>query len=176
MKRWEETPDGILGGLQAIGGALYDTLLKPFVDVYDWIMDKLGGKSPSEIGLSIVKGLVSVSGMILDALTRPFIKGYNFISKYIPGASEMKMPSEVLSDITGDAKKSKETINASAGEGNLLQTIQAGNQQLAQKLDTLINLMANGGIAVNLDGQRINAALSTSMLKSGGFGQATTRA
>jgi len=176
MKRWEETPDGILGGLQAIGGALYDTLLKPFVDVYDWIMDKLGGKSPSEIGLSIVKGLVSVSGMILDALTRPFIKGYNFISKYIPGASELKMPSEVLSDIAGDTKKSKETINASAGENNLLQTIQSGNQQLVAKMDQLIAMMANGGIAVNLDGQRINAALSTSMLKSGGFGQATTRA
>jgi hypothetical protein len=53
--------------------------------------------------------------------------------------------------------------------------IQSGNQQLVAKIDQLMTMMANGGIAVNLDGQRINAALSTTILKSGGFGQATTR-
>ena len=35
--------------------------------------------------------------------------------------------------------------------------------------------MSNGGISVNLDGQRVTAALATTNLKSGGFGQATTR-
>jgi hypothetical protein len=179
VKRFNEFvgKDGVLlGGIKAIGAALYDTLIQPFKDVYDWIMDKMGGKSPSEIGLSIVKGLVSVSGLILDAITSPFIKGYNFISKYIPGTSELRMPSEVLSDLTGDAKKVNESISTTGGDNLLVQTIQSGNQQLVAKMDQLIAMMANGGIAVNLDGQRINAALSTTMLKSGGFGQATTRA
>jgi len=170
-----DLPNGMWNGIKDVGDMLFEGMLKPFKGAWDWIKSIFVGNSPSELGLGIVRGIKSVGGMILDALIGPFVKGYNFISKFIPGTSEMKMPSEVLSDITGDTKKSKETINAAAGEGNLLQTIQAGNQQLAQKLDTLINLMANGGIAVNLDGQRINAALSTTILKSGGFGQATTR-
>jgi hypothetical protein len=179
VKRFNEFvgKDGlIVGGLKAVGYAIYDTLLQPFIDVYDWIMSKLGANSPSEIGLSIVKGLVSVSGMILDALVRPFIMGYNLISKYIPGMSEVKMPSEVLSDLSGDAKNTKAGIATSSGESVLVSAIQTSNQQLVAKMDQLIAMMANGGIAVNLDGQRVNAALSTTMLKSGGFGQATTRA
>jgi hypothetical protein len=114
--------------------------------------------------------------MILDALVRPFIMGYNLISKYIPGMSEVKMPSEVLSDLSGDAKNTKAGIATSSGESVLVSAIQTSNQQLVAKMDQLIAMMANGGIAVNLDGQRVNAALSTTMLKSGGFGQATTRA
>jgi hypothetical protein len=175
LKKVEEIQDELIDGFAEAFGSVFNNLVSPFTRAKEAISDWLG-KSPSKIGLMIVTGLKSVGGMLLDAISAPFVKGYNMIAKYIPGASEAKMPSEVLSDIAGDTKKSKETINAGAGEGNLLQTIQAGNQQLAQKLDTLINLMANGGIAVNLDGQRINAALSTSMLKSGGFGQATTRA
>ena len=179
VKRFNEFvgKDGIiLGGIKAIGMALYDTLIQPFKEVYDWIMDKLGGKSPSEIGLSIVKGLVSVSGLILDALVAPFIKGYNFISKYIPGASELKMPSEVLADMAGDSKKTKDSITATNGESLLAQSIQTGNQQMIAKIDQLINLMANGGIAVNMDGQRVQNALSRANYRSGGFGQSTSLA
>ena len=54
--------------------------------------------------------------------------------------------------------------------------IKAGLEIVAQRIDNLTSMMVNGGIAVNLDGQRVNAALSTTMLKSGGFGQSTTRA
>jgi hypothetical protein len=179
VKRFQEFvgKDGlIVGGLKAVGYAIYDTLLQPFIDVYDWIMSKLGANSPSEIGLSIVKGLVSVSGMILDALVRPFIMGYNLISKYIPGMSEVKMPSEVLSDLSGDAKNTKAGIATSSGESVLVSAIQTSNQQLVAKMDQLIAMMANGGIAVNLDGQRVNAALSKTTYRSGGFGQATSLA
>ena len=174
MKRWEEAPDGFLGGLQAIGGALYDTFLKPFKDAWDWISGLFVGKSPSELGLGIVKGIKSVGGMLLDVLTLPFRTGYNFISGLF-GGSEMKAPSEVLSDITGDVKKTGTDVKSLNNDG-LNNVIQSGNQQMVAKIDQLISMMANGGIAVNLDGQRINAALSTTMLKSGGFGQATTRA
>jgi len=175
LKKVEEIQDELIDGFAEAFGSVFNSLVSPFIKAKEAISDWLG-KSPSKIGLMIVTGLKSVGGMLLDAISAPFVKGYNMIAKYIPGASEMKMPSEVLSDIAGDTKKSKETINASAGENNLLQTIQSGNQQLVAKMDQLIAMMANGGIAVNLDGQRINAALSTSMLKSGGFGQATTRA
>jgi hypothetical protein len=104
----------------------------------------------------------------------PFRTGYNFISGLF-GGSEMKAPIEVLSDITGDVKKTGTDVK-SLNNDTLNNAIQSGNQQMVAKIDQLISMMANGGIAVNLDGQRINAALSTTMLKSGGFGQATTRA
>ena len=176
MKRWEETPKGFIGGLKAIGGALYDTLIQPFKDAWDWLSGFWTANSPSELGLSIVKGIKSVGSMLLDVLTVPFIKGYNIISKYIPGASELKMPSEVLADMTGDSKKTKDSITTTNGESLLAQSIQTGNQQMIAKIDQLINLMANGGIAVNMDGQRVQNALSRANYRSGGFGQSTTLA
>ena len=53
--------------------------------------------------------------------------------------------------------------------------LKAGLEVVAQKIEILTSMMANGGISVNLDGQRVTAALATTNLKSGGFGQATTR-
>lgn len=174
MKRWDETPKGILGGLEAIGGALYDTILKPFKDAWDWIRSLFIGKSPSELGLGIVKGIKSVGGMLLDVLTAPFRTGYNLISSLF-GGSEMKAPSEVLSDISGDAKKAGTEVK-SINNDALIQTIQTGNQQLVAKLDQLITMMSNGGISVNLDGQKVSAILARTTYRSGGFGQATINA
>jgi len=76
MKRWEETPKGILGGLQAIGGALYDVLIKPFVDFLDWF-----GLNISELGLGIVRGIKAVGSMLIDVLISPFKFAYNIITK-----------------------------------------------------------------------------------------------
>jgi hypothetical protein len=81
----------------------------------------------------------------------------------------------LATDLINDTKKTGDN-SKSLNNDTLNNAIQSGNQQMVAKIDQLISMMANGGIAVNLDGQRINAALSTTMLKSGGFGQATTRA
>ena len=310
MKRWEESPKGFIGGLEAIGGALYDTFLKPFKDAYDWISSIFVGKSPSELGLGIIKGIKSVGGMLLDAITLPFRTGYNFISGLFGGV-KMNVPSEVLFGATDDTKKvgtgvksinndgliktvqdeidvtggfssigtelqdslitsvnkayeeiknisppeidvtggfssiSTElqdslvtSVNKAYGEiknisppeinvvgklimngfssistelqdslvtsvnkayeeiknisppeikvdsattnklvettdNTLISVIKTSNQQLVAKLDQLITMMSNGGIAVNLDGQKIDKFVATSKIKSGGFGQAT---
>ena len=189
MKRWEESPKGIIDGFKAIGGALYDTIIQPFVDAYNWISSIFVGKSPSELGLGIVKGIKSVGGMLLDAITLPFRTGYDFISGLFGGV-KMNVPSEVLFGATDDTKKVGTGVKSINNDGliktvqdendvkftnndSLIKTVHSGNQQLVAKLDQLIAMMANGGIAVNLDGQKINASLSTSKIKSGGFGQAT---
>jgi hypothetical protein len=165
--------ESLKNGFKSVSEAIFDALAHP-IESFKKLISPFLGNSPSEIGLMIVTGLKSVGGMILDALIGPFIKGYNFISKYIPGMSEMKMPNQTLSDITEDTKKTG-NASKSLNNDNLNNVIQSGNQQLVAKIDQLMTMMANGGIAVNLDGQRINAALSTTILKSGGFGQATTR-
>jgi hypothetical protein len=58
----------------------------------------------------------------------------------------------------------------------LKQTIREGNDRLVKSIETLTSMMSNGGIAVNLDGQRLNAGLSKTTYRSGGFGQATSLA
>ena len=162
-------------GFKLIGAAIVKAFL-PFEAVEKYVNENWLGKSPSKIGLGIVKGITSIGGLLLDALIGPFVKGYNYISKYVPGTSELKMPSEVLADMTGDSKKTKDSITATNGESLLAQSIQTGNQQMIAKIDQLINLMANGGIAVNMDGQRVQNALSRANYRSGGFGQSTTLA
>jgi len=51
--------------------------------------------------------------------------------------------------------------------------LRTGLQIIADRLDNLTNMMANGGIAVNLDGTRVNHALDTTRSKRGSYGQAT---
>jgi hypothetical protein len=89
MKRWEETPKGFLGGLEAIGGALYDTLLKPFKDAYDWIKNIFVGNSPSKLSMGMYNGIVSIGPALSDAITEPFKNGYDNISKL---SSNAKLP------------------------------------------------------------------------------------
>ena len=171
---FKKMTDSMVIGFKEVGSQILKELTEPFMIAKQKISEWLGF-SPSEIGLSMVKGLKSVGGMLLDAIVQPFIMGYNKIAKYVPGLSEMKLPSELTSDVMDDTKKKSDSVKSLNGD-SLAGTIQSGNQQMVAKIDQLISMMANGGIAVNLDGQRINAALSTTMLKSGGFGQATTRA
>ena len=73
--------EDILKGIQASVNDIWTTLKYPFKKAYDWIMDLLGGKSPSKIGLAIVDGIESVVDMLFDVLTYPFEKA----SKIIPG-------------------------------------------------------------------------------------------
>jgi len=84
-KIWPGMGDGLINGIKAIGTFLYDTLIEPFVNAYNWIKEKLMGKSPSEIGLGIVDGIKSIGGMLLDALILPFRTLLNFVSKIFGG-------------------------------------------------------------------------------------------
>ena len=75
-------------GLKAVGSAIYDTLIQPFVDAWNFVKPWLG-HSPSQIGLSIVKGLLSVGAMIFDALTSPWRLAMAWIMDKIPGMSNV---------------------------------------------------------------------------------------
>jgi hypothetical protein len=73
----------ILKGIVSIGASLLDALMWPFKKAYNWIMDLLGGKSPSKIGLAIVDGIKSVVDMLFDVLTYPFEKASKIIPEII---------------------------------------------------------------------------------------------
>jgi len=114
MKRWQETPKGFLGGLKAIGLALYDVFLKPFVNVYNWINDKFHGKSPSKLGLGIVTGLKAVGGMLLDVLTYPFKLWYKVVSGIVGTVLKVLLfPFKMIGKVIGFAS----SIGGSIGRG-----------------------------------------------------------
>jgi hypothetical protein len=160
-------------GIEAIGGALYDTLIKPFVDVYDWIKKKLMGNSPSEIGTGIVNGLIAVGSMILKALTYPFTSAFTFITELfgkIPEfiTSVFKRGFDFVTKLPGMGLLTKaiDTFsgNKTADVNQKVETVQTKqddtNRLILEKLTELTNLMKSGGIAINMDGRRVSEALA----------------
>jgi len=163
MDRWNETPKGILGGLKAIGLALLDTIIEPFKIAYEWVSSIFVGKSPSQLGLGILEGIKSVGGMLLDALTLPFRTAFNFVSGLFGGPKLPKMSEVVFG--------SKEEAGGGTAKGSDIGTIIAeGNKQVVAKLDELITLMSNGGIAVNIDGTKASMLLAKAQKERGAFG------
>jgi hypothetical protein len=71
----------IVAGIKAIAYALYDALLKPFVDAVAWLLTKCGliGHSPSLIGLAIVKGITSIGSSLFSALVVPFTMAFSAV-------------------------------------------------------------------------------------------------
>jgi len=151
----------IVKGLLLIPKAIIEAFL-PFDIVKKTLDEWFFGKSPSKAGKLITKGFSSIGPELQDSLTSPINESYKDIKNMEP--PEVSVDSKNTNKLNG-------TI-----DNTLMQTIQSGNQQLIAKIDQLITMMANGGIAVNIDGQLVNRAISTSTLKSGGFGQSTTRA
>jgi len=64
--------------------AIYDTFLRPFKFIYDWIAKHLGSGSPSEIMWSVIKGIVDAGSYIYDALTSPFRRFFAWLAEKIP--------------------------------------------------------------------------------------------
>jgi hypothetical protein len=160
-------------GIQAVVGSIYDTLIKPFVDVYDWIKEKLMGKSPSEIGTGIVKGLLAVGTMILDALTFPFRTAYTFVTELfnkIPEfiTSVFKRGFDFVTKLPGMGilTKAIDTFsgNKTADVNQKVETSQTKqdntNQLILEQLRELTNLLKSGAIAVNMDGRKVSETLA----------------
>jgi phage-related minor tail protein len=89
MDEWKKAPDGFLGGLTAVGKALYTTFLQPFVDAWNWISNLFVGKSPSKLGLGIVRGLKSVATSIIEVLLTPFKIIVEGIKSLMSGVGDM---------------------------------------------------------------------------------------
>lgn len=66
-------------GIAAVGGMIYDSLKKPFIDMWNWLKGTFLGNSPSQLGLMLVDGITAVGGMIMNALISPFTMAWDFI-------------------------------------------------------------------------------------------------
>lgn len=182
--------DGMLiGGLKAIGYALYDVLLKPFADVFNWLGKWWLGHSPSGIGLSIVKGIASVGTMLFDALTWPWRKFLAWVVEKVPfmGGIAKKISGGVtgfVEDVGVLDKKVTITPEARASEKPETATAaaKATTEQNKQEQDSVTlgeilksirdlnsNLMA-GKIGIYIDGQLMSATLARQTAFRGGYG------
>lgn len=171
MKRWEETPKGFLGGLQAIGGALYDTIIQPFVDAYNWIKNIFVGNSPSKLGLGILNGIVSIGASLLDAITAPFRTGFNIISGLFGGPNLPSFSSMI--NKTNEAGMPVNTNNAAVANElaiNQASIVGAIKQGIKEGI-------GNIAINVDLDGQKMITGISKNVgfrLDSGGVAMQTS--
>jgi hypothetical protein len=148
------------------------------------------GLAKSAAGVGLMANSIASLGLALALFPTDKLTGFatNFATIANTNVASINKLSELFESATGTGGKlmigiedeAVASINKLAdlkGERDeLKQTIRETNDKLIKSIENLTSMMANGGIAVNLDGQRVNAALSTTMLKSGGFGQATTRA
>ena len=163
-KYWDgsaDWPSKMWTGLKLLSKAIIEAFL-PFDSVREKLDEWFFGKSPSKAGKLIMKGFSSIGPELQDSLVKPIDKAYGEIENMSPP------------EINVDSATTNKLVETS--DNTLISAIQTSNQQLVAKLDQFMNMMANGGIAVNLDGQRVNAALSKTTYRSGGFGQATSLA
>lgn len=171
-------------GWGAVTGALYDTLIGPFVDAYKWIKGLFIGNSPSKIGEGIVKGLDAVVDSVFDLLTYPWRKAFEYLKKIPILGKLFSGAGNLVSKITGDITQQveaqantvveiknldvlREAIDALTAAVAQLGSVAAssttsstGNDKTADKVQELIDLLRNGAIAVNLDGRRVSSALT----------------
>ena len=106
----------------------------------------------------------SLSRIVNDALTYPFRTAFNTISSLLGGPEIKSLGGTIEHEVKTDDQHEK-----------LSESIQKSNDMVVKKIDELINVMANGGIAVNIDGQRVNSVLSNSLIRRGEYGQSTIR-
>jgi len=174
---------GFTGVLKAIGAAIYDTILQPFVDAYKWIAHFFVGNSPSVLGLGIVRGIESIGGILYNALTTPFRLAWEFATSLFSGNTLKNLithpvntlksiGSTVLSAYTGNngdaaivgnSTNSSNLISSSVGGTTKDNVTVVADPDTADLLRELISLLKSGGVRsgpIYLDGKRLTAGLT----------------
>lgn len=187
--------NGILFGLKAIGLAIYDTILKPFVDAWNWIKGIFIGKSPSALGLGIVQGIMSVSSMVFDALTAPWRNFLAWVLDKVPSMGKYakalrggsggiagksietetnaaKLPTETVNStpttIPGTTNRPTPTTNAPAATPP--EAFDKVFQDILSAINMLNSNLESGKIGIYLDGQLLSATLARQTEFRGGYG------
>jgi len=154
----------IMSALKGLGSLMYDLLIQPWVSLWNFVSGLFSGGGSSKVGNGIIEGLLGVAGMILKIFMDPFqsifdlvIKGFTSIGSLIQTvlSAPFKIVGKLIGVDTGGIDEAATTSNAE-GSSDVISAIEQTNQ----KLDTLISLMMNGGIAVNLDGRKVSEQLA----------------
>jgi hypothetical protein len=117
----------IWAGFWAIGESLYEVLVQPFVDLWNWAKEHILGQSPSYMGLLIVEGIKAVGGMLFNNLIFPFKNMFKWIINSKPGMliiNSIKLVGNTLFDLLTSPFKSAYNwiIDLWSGIGNIITT------------------------------------------------------
>ena len=168
-------------GVKAIGMALYDTLLKPFADVYHWIMKHLGAESPSEIGLAMLQGIKAVGTAIMDALLYPYKAAWELIKK-IPFVSSLFGSKNIAAKAVPEAKAAVDVerpggvIDTKKASDSMASSVDNMSNELIKKLSSIVDAinamrddMKNGTLtaAVYIDSQKLDAVMGRRLQYTG---------
>ena len=148
------------------------------------------GLAKSAAGVGLMANSIVSLGLALALFPTDKLTGFatNFAAIANTNVSSINKLSELFESATStggklmigiedEAVASINKLSDLKGERDeLKQTIRETNDRLVKSVENLTSMMANGGIAVNLDGQRVTAALSKTTYRSGGFGQSTSLA
>ena len=174
----------ILKGIKAVGLAIYDVLVAPFVNAYKWIMGHLGGHSPSLVGLNIVKGIVGIGGMLFRAITAPWRMAFGwivnkfagigrFFGHIFGGSVEKKSQSAYIPAVkvtpngtTIATRTTKETPTKNKDEDTTIgMTEETGKKMLA-----LLEKILAKDTSIRMDGQLLSTTLARQTEFKGGYG------
>ena len=143
---------GLLGaaiGIIAVGGAL---------GILGLAMRSLSTNDLTRITTQLVALSEAAAGIGVAAASLKQLSGIELPKIDIGGLAAVSL---LGGGLGGDSKKEENS------------EIKAGLEALGAKFDALTNMMASGGIVVNLDGTRVNNALARSASTRGAYGQAT---
>jgi hypothetical protein len=172
---------GIWFGIKAIGLALYDTLISPFVEVWKWLKKTFFGSSPSQLGLLIVKGIQAVGSMLIHMLLAPYISAWKLIKK-IPFISHLFGGKNIAGAITPEAKatmnvtKNKPEVDVKKSSDALSNTVDNMHDELAKRISAIVDAinglrddMKNGKLTANvyIDSQKLDALMGRRLAYTG---------
>lgn len=179
-------------GIKAVGGALYDAIIQPFVDVWTWLKKTFLGNSPSQLGLSILDGISSVGGMVYDAILSPFTNAWKWITEKFSsigsllgfgGNAKIEIPIPSLSpaiqqQATTEIATDRELKPPAVSNQGLqrpkesISNIQDQTllREISGKLDTLIKTLQEKDFAVNMDSQLVSINMRRSNHFRGNYG------
>lgn len=183
--------NSIVLGLKSVTPDIFNFLKQPFVDVYDWIRKKLGGQSPSEIGLLIVDGIKAVESMLFNSLISPFKRAWEWISDMfgkinIQPSIERPIVNSKLSSIgvsMDNVMTDKEIKSYRELDNNSFNVENKQKSNLSQSSDSTDKLLSDmiveikglrnevgKGMTLNIDGQEISTVINRGNKFRGNFG------
>ena len=177
---WKGVIKAILMGLAAIPLAVYDTLLKPFVDAFKWIMSFFGGHSPSKIGAAIVKGIMAIEGTLIKSLFFPYMRAWELIKK-VPFVSKLFGGRNVGVNVVPDGKaemavEKPTTDMATRKSAEMPAAVTGMSDELTKRMSDIVDAinglredMKNGKLTANvyIDSQKLDAAVGRRIAYTG---------
>lgn len=124
------------------------------------------GKGMVELGV----GIKDIAANIKEISQLESILSFFKSNEITNGINSMTEALKKLNEQLSMAVEGKSQLNGTIKTANVAGEKDTRNKDIVDKLDQLINLMANGGIAVNIDGSKATSLLSRSQRERGAFG------